>query len=881
MSEEIISDNGKERLKKRSGNMFKRKKELSWRKKKAAMKQFREDILLEQLIRKPEVSNALVADTNDVGMNKIRNNGKFVMLSIALPGSILNNAQSPELRTYLAGQIARSAAVFCIDEIIVYDETARMKSQQREDYCNGQWYPDLPVHSGNVECNFHLAKILEFMECPQYLRKTLFPLQKTLKYAGILNPLDCPHHLRASDLSVPYREGVVLDKPIKAGRGPICNVGLYKEVQINEDVTLKTGTRVTVKILDIYSGIRISSRFHEPKKDEAISEFCPVFGLGSFNVLLKTAGIRIINEGNKWDISRRNVVKIFLPAERKRYHGCLVNSKQIKQEAGLYWGYKVRLALSLYDALNAEEYDVIIGTSERGKPVSKFEMPFSGKNRILIVFGGLEGLETAVEADKNISCSTPEELFEHYLNVVPGQGSRIIRTEEAIPITLATLRPMIFFPCWRDDVLLSTFANLFNRNGQVLGIMHIIALGNAYPRYLVTHFCRFIRGRFHINQLADLIISKPNYNVMVLVVGRYNIFGNTLRRGYATASVNDTKQGVPKFTLRYFYKLFKWMTVGFVAGSSTIFLYNLFVPDLRELQDEKHYYSDWKLRAYSSLPLNTLSRFAGGLAKVYIPVWLRPKIFNIYVRVYDCRMDEAEVNDLSAYPTLAAFFNRSLKPTVRPISDADLVSPADGVVIHYGKVKEGRVEFVKGHDYDITEFLGPLNIKNKKVNFMKDTSFIKWFFISLLAIITDFMLLQSGWQMRKYIFPARLLLSVRPTFLYRMPHLFCINERVVLKGSWKHGFFSLCAVAATNVGDVSIDADPLLHTNIKRLRKEISKAVPIIAELEHAYRPGDKVGEFRLGSTIVLIFEAPSTVQFAVRAGDNLRYGQSLVVNGF
>ncbi|EJW75865.1 D2Wsu81e protein [Wuchereria bancrofti] len=240
------------------------------------------------------------------------------MLSIALPGSILNNAQSSELRTYLAGQIARSAAVFCVDEIVVYDETARMKSQQREDYCNGQWYPDLPVHSGNVEC--------------------------------ILNPLDCPHHLRASDLSVPYREGVVLNKPIKAGRGPICNVGLYKEVQINEDVTLKTGTRVTVKILDIYS-------------------------------------------------------------ERKRYHGCLVNSKQIKQEAGLYWGYKVRLALSLYDALNAEEYDVIIGTSERGKPVSKFEMPFSGKNRILIVFGGLEGLETAIEADKNINCLTPEKLL--------------------------------------------------------------------------------------------------------------------------------------------------------------------------------------------------------------------------------------------------------------------------------------------------------------------------------------------------------------------------------------------------------------------------------------------------------------------------------------
>jgi len=38
--------------------------------------------------------------------------GRHHTLSVALPGSILDNAQSPELRTYLAGQIARACVVF-------------------------------------------------------------------------------------------------------------------------------------------------------------------------------------------------------------------------------------------------------------------------------------------------------------------------------------------------------------------------------------------------------------------------------------------------------------------------------------------------------------------------------------------------------------------------------------------------------------------------------------------------------------------------------------------------------------------------------------------------------------------------------------------------
>lgn len=62
------------------------------------------------------------ADQPQVAEDKPRPSGRSYTISLALPGSIIDNAQSAELRTYLAGQIARAAAVFNIDEVIVFNE---------------------------------------------------------------------------------------------------------------------------------------------------------------------------------------------------------------------------------------------------------------------------------------------------------------------------------------------------------------------------------------------------------------------------------------------------------------------------------------------------------------------------------------------------------------------------------------------------------------------------------------------------------------------------------------------------------------------------------------------------------------------------------------
>jgi hypothetical protein len=53
------------------------------------------------------------------------------------------------------------------------------------------------------------------------------------------------------------------------------------------------------------------------------------------------------------------------------------------------------------------------------------------------------GLENAVENDENLTVDDPSLLFDKYFNVVPQQGSRTIRTEEAVLITLAALSEKI------------------------------------------------------------------------------------------------------------------------------------------------------------------------------------------------------------------------------------------------------------------------------------------------------------------------------------------------------------------------------------------------------------------------------------------------------
>ncbi|KAK7868396.1 hypothetical protein R5R35_013683 [Gryllus longicercus] len=355
----------------------------AWKKMKESRKAVKEMKMLRQVAKLEKAAKAAEAAQNNQEEN-VRSL-KRSTLSIAIPSSILENAQSPELRTYLAGQIARAACVFKVDEVVVFDDIGTCAPNdvtfQIEAAADSGVDHKTPIRRSCVQ----MARILQYLECPQYLRRFFFPLHKDLQYAGLLNPLDAPHHLRQDD-DFPFREGVVSNQPTKQGRGSLVNVGLTRDVLI--DRQLEAGLRVTVKLL--------------PPK-----------------------------EGSK------------------KMQGCVVTPQTPEAVTGRYWGYSVRLASSLSAVFSQAPYsggyDLTLGTSDKGENID--ELVLSGglptHQHALVVFGGLAGLEGALEADPVIQVDDPSLLFDYYFNTCPDQGSRTIRTEEALLISLAALRPLL------------------------------------------------------------------------------------------------------------------------------------------------------------------------------------------------------------------------------------------------------------------------------------------------------------------------------------------------------------------------------------------------------------------------------------------------------
>ncbi|KAI9315623.1 putative RNA methyltransferase [Dichotomocladium elegans] len=280
-------------------------------------------------------------------------------VSIAIPAGILDTAATLELKTILAGQVGRLLAIHNVDEIIIYND----KTQQ--------------ATIGKINPNLFMARVLQYMETPHYLRKTLIPTSPDLKFAALLPGLETPHH-PGRDEAFLYREGVTLDKE---GSGTLLDIGLYRRARLEK--LIQPGVRVTVEMPEPLAAAN-THKGQKPINVKAISPKVP------------------------------------------------------REKAGLYWGYSIRLASSISRVLTESPYeggyDFTIGVSPGGNDMQPSDVKqFS---HILFVFGNLQEV---VEADEDLKVTGEDaaELFDSFIDPSRRAGTRSVRVEESIAMVLS------------------------------------------------------------------------------------------------------------------------------------------------------------------------------------------------------------------------------------------------------------------------------------------------------------------------------------------------------------------------------------------------------------------------------------------------------------
>ncbi|CAI9771565.1 unnamed protein product [Fraxinus pennsylvanica] len=311
-----------------------------------------------------------------------------------------------------------------------------------------------------------------------------------------------------------------------------------------------------------------------------------------------------------------------------------------------------------------------------------------------------------------------------------------------------------------------------------------------------------------------------------------------------------------------------------------------------------------------------------------LPIWLRPYMYKAWARAFHSNLEEVGL-PLEEYASLREFFVHTLKEGSRTI-DSDpycLVSPVDGIVLRFGELRGAgaMIEQVKGFSYSAYSLLGANSFlpmiaaeyareeNGEEENTMRDETQRSWWRISLASpkvrdtaspmkgLFYCVIYLKPGdyhrvhspvdWNVlvRRHFTGHLFPMNERATRTIR--NLYIENERVVLEGQWGEGFIALAAIGATNIGSIELYIEPTLRTN--QPQKKLLHPLP---PEERVYEPegtgimlkkGDEIAGFNMGSTVVLVFQAPisqastgkgnsSEFKFCVKRGERIRMGEAL-----
>jgi phosphatidylserine decarboxylase len=245
-------------------------------------------------------------------------------------------------------------------------------------------------------------------------------------------------------------------------------------------------------------------------------------------------------------------------------------------------------------------------------------------------------------------------------------------------------------------------------------------------------------------------------------------------------------------------------------------------------------------------PKQLLTEFAGWAAQGGVSSGLTQSWIRWFIQKYAVNMSEAAQTDYSTYATFNEFFTRALKPESRPVANGEFstwVCPVDGAISQFGRIQNGQIFQAKGHEYSSLALLGG--------SAGLASEFAGGEFACIYLSPKDYHRIHmpvSG-QLRQMIYVPGKLYSVNPTTARHIPQLFAVNERVICVFDTDFGPFVNVLVGATIVGSMVTSWHGVVNPP---RRSEVTTWD--YAAGQHYLSKGAEMGQFRLGSTVVMLW---------------------------
>ncbi|KAL7067077.1 phosphatidylserine decarboxylase family protein [Cryptosporidium serpentis] len=235
---------------------------------------------------------------------------------------------------------------------------------------------------------------------------------------------------------------------------------------------------------------------------------------------------------------------------------------------------------------------------------------------------------------------------------------------------------------------------------------------------------------------------------------------------------------------------------------------------------------------------------------------------------------------LENYKSLGELFSRSKRLSdisIEDYSPSSIVSPCEGKVVELGDVLSDQCIQVKDATFNISTV-----VKDKLPENKSDSKLV---FITLYLSPYNYHHFHAPSDFKVYDVKhiTGECLPVFKGLASRLNDLFSVNERVILKGIWSEGEIYYVAIAAHGVADIRLKNFPNFKTNSP-------KNIPVymggetctiqsekdVYKVNIKFKKGEEIGEFRLGSTIILLFRTSKNFRFVVNKEDYVSVGSLL-----